>query len=493
VAYPPQDQSLRQMQRILQSAAFRNAHTLQQLFQFLVAQAYGPGAESLKEYTIGIEAFSRPQNFDPKTDTIVRVQTHRLRQKLKEYYAKDGRHDPILIEIPKGHYLPTFEEIAPSVHNNGSPHLGATETGISDADPITGIETETNRSGTEKKPERLRRLYNRQTAVATGLALAIFVAGLLIGSRWLRLDENTGAIAANSAMSLNPATEPVKAFWAGLVGNDKTPIIAHADAVFLLDTHNDLFSFPKGASDYRGAPVDPQLAEEYASSPALVARAGKLYYENAYLGAGDLTAVAILANLFGRMGLNPVIEAGKDLTPEDLKQHNVFLVGSSFQSYAVAQLNTMGDFSFASEPGNQKDWTGLIVDAHPRPGEPSEYRTERDPVTQVLKTDHALITVEPGVVPGRYIADFGGLDTTGSEGAVLFGTSLSGVEQIAKALAAQGVHEANSDPPLFQAVVSVRLEKGNEVLGASLDTVHPIVFTRKPSTPANGQKPLSPQ
>ena len=65
--------------------------------------------EGLKEYTIGVEAFGRKQDFDPKTDTIVRVQIHRLRQKLKEYYDAEGSRDPILIEIPKGHYLPSFE------------------------------------------------------------------------------------------------------------------------------------------------------------------------------------------------------------------------------------------------------------------------------------------------------------------------------------------------------------------------------------------------
>ena len=64
--------------------------------------------EGLKEYTIGVEAFGRKPDFDPKTDTIVRVQTHRLRQKLKEYYGQEGLHDPILIEIPKGHYCPIF-------------------------------------------------------------------------------------------------------------------------------------------------------------------------------------------------------------------------------------------------------------------------------------------------------------------------------------------------------------------------------------------------
>jgi hypothetical protein len=492
VAYPPQEQSFRQVQQILQSAAFRNSHTLQQLLQFLVDQAYGPDAEKLKEYTIGVEAFSRPQDFDPKTDPIVRVQTHRLRQKLKEYYETDGRNDPILIEIPKGHYLPTFTESS-NGHVNGRPSLPGVDAGSSNGDPIHGYRAGTAAPQSPRQPGQMRRMFSRRNVMAGALAAALFALGLLIGSRQLRLNEGTSNAAARADTRFNPATNPVKAFWANVVGNDETPIIAHADAIFLLDSHNDLFFFPHGASDYRGAPVDPQLAQKFAADPALVAKAGELYYEDVYLGSGDLDAVAILSNLFGRMGLKPIIEAGKQLTPEDFEQHNVILVGSSFQSYAVSQFNSEGDFTFVNPIPQGSDWAGTIVNSHPRPGEKSVYHTERDPVTGVLKMDHALITIQPGVVPGRYVVDLGGLDTTGCAGAARFATSATGVEELKKSLNAQGIHDAKGAPPLFQALLSVRLEKGDEVLGTSLLTVHPLYPSSKASPSPNGSRSLSRQ
>lgn len=471
MAYPPQEASRRQMQRVLQSSAFRNAHTLQQLLQFLVAQAYGPDGEKLKEYTIGVEAFSRPQDFDPKTDPIVRVQTHRLRQKLKEYYETDGRHDPIVIDIPKGHYLPTLEDFASHAHKNGHSLLPEMDIGTSNADAIAGYDIET-RSRLHRRS--FGRLFSRRNLITAAAVVAIFTAGLLIGSRQLRFANRRVTASASSTMSFNPGTEPVKAFWASLLGNDPRPIIAHADAVFLLDSHNDLFSFPYGATEYRGSLVNPHVAGQFAADPGLVTKAGKLYYEDSYLGAGDLDAVAILSNLFGQMGLKPIIEPGMELTPEDFKQHNVILVGSSFQSFAESQFNTVGDFTFVDPNPRMGDWNGIIVNAHPRPGEQAVYRTERDPVTQVLKTDHALITVQPGVVSGRYIVDLGGLDTTGCAGAAMFSTSADGLEKLKQALAAQRIQGMDGGPPLFQALLSVRLEKGNEVLGTSLLTVDPL-------------------
>jgi hypothetical protein len=488
VVHPPQEQSERQMQRILHSAAFRNAHTLQQLFQFLVAQAYGPETETLKEYTIGVGAFGRPQDFDPKIDPIVRVQTHRLRQKLKEYYETEGKHDPILIAIPKGHYLPTFEATANGHHGFGQIAAAEISTAASNGAPEPAREAELQAPA--QKHERIwSTLAWRRSAIAA-VGIVVFVAGLWLGSRFHPFSAGAVAASAKPELDFNPAMKPVKAFWASLLGNDATPIIAHADAVFLLDHHNDLFWFPNGASDYRGAPVDPHLAEQFAADPALVSKAGRLYYEDVYLGSGDLDAVATMSNLFGQMGLKPTVEPGKALTPADLKQHNVILVGSSFQSYAVAQFNTVGDFTFVNPDPNGGVWRGVVVNAHPRPGEQSVYRTERDPVTGVLKTDHALITIQPGLVPGRYIVDLGGLDTTGCAGAAMFATSVADMDELMKALAAQGIHGTNGGPPLFQALLNVRLEKGDEVLGATLVTVHPLFPAQKASTSSKEPKPL---
>jgi hypothetical protein len=65
-------------------------------------------ADHLKETTIGVAVFGRSPDYDPKVDTIVRSQAWRLRSKLKKYYASEGANDPIIIDIPTGHYVPVF-------------------------------------------------------------------------------------------------------------------------------------------------------------------------------------------------------------------------------------------------------------------------------------------------------------------------------------------------------------------------------------------------
>jgi TolB-like protein len=101
-----------QLQRILASRTFADTDRLRRLLQFLVEEAIcGRGGE-LKEYLVGVEVFARPESFDPRSDSIVRVQARNLRKLLAQYYASEGSGDRVLISIPKGSYAPVFAQPA---------------------------------------------------------------------------------------------------------------------------------------------------------------------------------------------------------------------------------------------------------------------------------------------------------------------------------------------------------------------------------------------
>jgi hypothetical protein len=468
---PGIEQCEHQVRRVLQSATFRNASTLQQLFQFLAAKTIAGELDALKEYTIGVEALGRKQDFDPKTDPIVRVQSHRLRLKLKEYYEVEGRHDPILIQIPKGHYLPSFEAVTASIADLTHSSTAELSAHHSAATLEAEQKIESRTPELHGMRHRFRWLASRQAGMAAA-ALLIFGTGFWLGNKQIRAGVGLESALSSPDLTSAKSVDPVRTFWAGFLGNDPTPVIAYPDAVFLLDDSNDLFRFRQGASDSRGALVDPHLARQFASNPDLVAKAGQLYYENGYTGTGELEAVAMLAGLFGRMGVKPIIKSSRDITPDDLKQHNVILLGSPFQNIAVAQLLTTGDFSFKNPDSRHEQWRAQIVNAHPGAHEESTYRTERDQTTQVLKTDYSLISIVPGVVPGRYIAVMGGLDTKGTEGATMFATSKQGVEELTRTLASSQDPGVKGEIPVFQALVRVRLAKGYQVLGADLSAMH---------------------
>ena len=96
----------RQLEKILSHKAFRESGAPARLLRFTVEQTLaGRGAE-IKEYTLGASVLGRGDKFDPKLDTIVRVQFRRLRVKLEQYYCTDGKADQILITYEKGRYVP---------------------------------------------------------------------------------------------------------------------------------------------------------------------------------------------------------------------------------------------------------------------------------------------------------------------------------------------------------------------------------------------------
>src|SRR5678815_3489300 len=104
-----------QLDRMLQSLTFANAPGLSRFLRHLVEQAIGGNTAPLKEYSVGVEVFERGESFDPRIDTIVRVQARKLRAKLGEYYSQAGQSDAVVIEVPKGQYVATFRHAADAV------------------------------------------------------------------------------------------------------------------------------------------------------------------------------------------------------------------------------------------------------------------------------------------------------------------------------------------------------------------------------------------
>ena len=101
-----------QLDRILASRIFAHSENLGRFLQFVVASKLDGRANQLKEYSIGVEVFGRGAGFDPKEDTIVRVQARNLRSKLCAYYESAARRDEIRIDLPKGTYVPVFHAAA---------------------------------------------------------------------------------------------------------------------------------------------------------------------------------------------------------------------------------------------------------------------------------------------------------------------------------------------------------------------------------------------
>ncbi|MBV8841218.1 MAG: hypothetical protein JO307_00275 [Bryobacterales bacterium] len=95
-----------QLDKLVQAPALASSPRRQQLLRFLIEHWLQGRGDQLTEYGIALDVFGRPPSFDPRLDSIVRTEASRLRQKLVEYYAGEGKTDTVLIEIPKRSYIP---------------------------------------------------------------------------------------------------------------------------------------------------------------------------------------------------------------------------------------------------------------------------------------------------------------------------------------------------------------------------------------------------
>src|SRR5262245_20589340 len=113
---PASPQAIRaQVARIVSSEGFARSRRMQRFLEFIVEETLAGRAEELGEYGIATAVFDRSADFEPAVDPVVRIEARRLRAKLLEYYGtpESQQGDQVLIEVPKGAYVPVFRATPP--------------------------------------------------------------------------------------------------------------------------------------------------------------------------------------------------------------------------------------------------------------------------------------------------------------------------------------------------------------------------------------------
>ena len=102
-----------ELEAVFASGIFSRAPGLAQMLNYVCTKYFEGQSHQVKEYNIAVEALGRPADFDQKRDSIVRVEAHRLRKRLAEYYQRQGATHRIRIILPSGQYVPQFVAVEP--------------------------------------------------------------------------------------------------------------------------------------------------------------------------------------------------------------------------------------------------------------------------------------------------------------------------------------------------------------------------------------------
>src|ERR1017187_2974642 len=240
---PSDEQRRAEVLAVLASEVFRRSPKLSRLLKYLCEKQLDGQASGITEYGIALDVLGRDAQFDPQNDAVVRVDTHHLRKRLKEYYAGPGADHQIQIVIANGHYAPQFAQ-------RGG--VAMPEEQVVPAGPERG-------PGTVEPPPSSKWALNKWKwfGALVLAALVIFWATPLYRQRALR---TIGAGAASSRSGQAPAPALTESGAIRIAAGDRTaPYIDAAGRPWLPDRY-----FSGGTTFHRSAaPIhrtpDPDL------------------------------------------------------------------------------------------------------------------------------------------------------------------------------------------------------------------------------------------
>jgi len=412
--------------RVLHSAAFSRSDSSRLLLKFIVEKSLSGDLNSIKEYTIATEALGRPPDFNPKADSIVRIQVQRLRKRLEGYYNDEGRADPVRIVIPPGHYIPEFR-----TYPEPSPPRKIDEPLVpSSADrPLVA-------TGRELSPRFL-----------VGLVVVLLGVGVIMG---LYLSRALGLKASAKGSPLPSSLFPL---WHVFLPPNDPPLIVYSNAMFLTDDYGNVYrvSLSSAHSLPSGAKI-PSLSGLENISPALP-RTGNLRYFDLYTGTGEVVAAAKIARLLGAEKQDLSAERSGLVSYDNIRGGNVIFLGSSAEDAVLEKLPIDAELVF------DLSGEGMVIrDRASAPGQPGSYRLGRDPKTGEFQTDYALISLLPSVDPGRYVLVLAGITTLGTQAAAEFATSPAQMATLENMRG--GSRGPAGRSPYFQSLLEVQVRNG---------------------------------
>jgi TolB-like protein len=219
------DETLALLDAIATSPVLATAPRRVQLLRYLVNRALA--GEVVNEYAIGVDVFERTESFDPRTDSIVRTETSRLRQKLKEYYSAKGRADRVRIELPVRSYTPTFVILG----DHPAPAL----------DPPAALPTETRETGSQRK---------LRIGVAVVLAAVAIVGAILWAARYRAKEAARQPPSIAVLPFLNLSGDPAKDYLGDSITDELTGALAEANTLQVV-ARTSAFQFKNKGADVR--------------------------------------------------------------------------------------------------------------------------------------------------------------------------------------------------------------------------------------------------
>ena len=396
---PQREQYLAQIDRLLNSHVLHGSESLCKLLRYLAEHALDHPGTPLKEYQIATEVFGRSPNFDPQSDSTIRVQAGRLRLKIAEYYASEGADEPIQVEIPKGTYVVSFHRREATARQQALSHF---------ARPAE-LAAESKADGKWK------------------LAFLVLLALLIVAVTtvaWLLARSPRAA-----ERPAQPAPAAFTTFWRAFANGPEEPWVIFSNGAFVGRPETGMRYFDP-ARDSRD-----QILEHYT-------------------GVGEVLAIHALDRTFGLLHQQIRVKRGSLLSLDDVKNNDMIFVGSPAENLTLREIPSTQDFIFHNLESGPRKGDLAIVNVHPYAGESPFWIGTQSHAN--LVEDYSIVALVHGLNPAKSVLILAGTTTIGTQAAVEFVCQQNSIEELLRRLKVP----LGSELQPFEAVLRVKVTRG---------------------------------
>ncbi len=411
---PIDDPRWQVVERIIASPSFQKSERLKAFLTYVVLQFLAGHPEKLSGHQIGIAVFGKDDSYDQAEDNTVRTHARQLRLRLLEYFDTFGRDEPLILEIPKGSYIPSFRPA-----NLPAPPLVP-------AAPATQI--------LELAPAPAAPARSSKSTLFAWSLVAILLA-ILVPSLFRKdTPVNSG---------INAAT-PAWPFAALAVSGQPTSIVMsdNSFALYQVAAHRRFH-----LNDYLKADYPANLISyiKDGNSPALFDLTDQLGRKQ-LTSFADSAIVGALAR--ARSSIAWSVRPGRDIKAREIQDGNYLLLGSSYSNPWVELYENRLNFIMAP------DTPLRMINRNPVAGELPSYLVQG--VTGVSGDDYAAIALIPNEKHGAVMI-IQGTKEEGTEAAGLFISDPNACLTLRDRL---GLKSSDSDRTWFEVLLKTRTLAG---------------------------------
>jgi hypothetical protein len=372
--------------RILASEQFSRAPRLQRFLTYITDCYFRDQIDEITEQQIGVHVFDKPTGYNPGDDNVVRSYARTLRKRLEEYFAGEGHDEPLMIEVPRGGYVPVFVE-RPIVVLAELPS------------PVSDDHNEKHNPAWRQEATEVGPSISPPVRSRTAYQLILWIVSLIVVS----VVSCILAFRAGHRDARIMSPPAVDAFWRQFAGGQSTMLVpSDTGLTIILGLTKKGVTVPQYVTGgYVSGQGDQNLLPEGWANTNV----------HRYTDLIDVKVISAISHLPELPPDQTTIRYARDLRVDDLKEGNAVLIGGANADPWVQLFDQQLNFALQFVP---EERNFLVLNRKPKGGELSVYPYGPENWSQI---SYGLIALRPSISGNGHVLIIEGVAAAGLQGA----------------------------------------------------------------------------